>query len=116
MARSRAGSGKYPEIPQQEYFTIGDASKLCLVKPHNLRYWERDFPQLRKVMRRNNRRYYTRDDILLVRTIRDLLYNKGYTVNGALDSIRKQGQKVAVQSQIDVRMLRQQLGAIIKLL
>ncbi len=85
-----------------------------MVKPHMLRYWEKEFSQLKSVSRRNNRRYYTRDDILLVRTIRDLLYNEGYTVPGAREVFKQQGQKVAVQSQLDVKMLRRQLSEVMK--
>jgi len=114
--RDKVREGDYPEIPDQEYFTIGAASMLCLAQPHMLRYWEREFPQLQKVARRNSRRYYTRDDILLVRTVRDLLYNKGYTVSGARDFLKQQGKKVAVREQVDVRKLRKQLTSVIKLL
>jgi len=115
--RDKSAKGDYPEIPDHEYFTIGDASRLCLAQPHMLRYWEREFPQLQKVARRNRRRYYTRDDILLVRTVRDLLYNKGYTVSGARDLLKQQGHKVAVrEQQVDVRKLRKQLASVLKLL
>ncbi len=72
-----------PQIPSKRYFTIGEVSELCAVKPHVLRYWEQEFPQLKPVKRRGNRRYYQQHDILLVREIRKLLYQQGFTINGA---------------------------------
>ena len=72
-----------PAIPNKRYFTIGEVSELCAVKPHVLRYWEQEFPQLSPVKRRGNRRYYQREDVELVRTIRSLLYSQGYTIGGA---------------------------------
>jgi DNA-binding transcriptional MerR regulator len=72
-----------PAIPDKRYFTIGEASELCKVKPHVLRYWEQEFPSLKPTKRRGNRRYYQVKDIELVRQIRDLLYQKGYTIQGA---------------------------------
>lgn len=72
-----------PVIPGKRYFTIGEVSDLCLVKPHVLRYWEQEFPQLNPVKRRGNRRYYQRHDVLMIRQIRSLLYNEGFTIGGA---------------------------------
>lgn len=72
-----------PAIPGKRYFTIGEASELCAVKPHVLRYWEQEFPKLNPVKRRGNRRYYQREDIELIRRIRSLLYDQGYTISGA---------------------------------
>jgi DNA-binding transcriptional MerR regulator len=72
-----------PIIPAKRYFTIGEVSELCSVKPHVLRYWEQEFPQLKPVKRRGNRRYYQRQDVLLIRQIRSLLYEQGYTIGGA---------------------------------
>ena len=72
-----------PPIPAKRYFTIGEVSVLCGVKPHVLRYWEQEFAQLRQVRRRGNRRYYQHHEVLLVRRIRELLYSQGYTINGA---------------------------------
>src|SRR5579859_6481432 len=72
-----------PEIPRKRYFAIGEVSDLCSVKPHVLRYWEQEFPQLKPVKRRGNRRYYQRQDVLLIRQIRSLLYEQGYTIGGA---------------------------------
>jgi DNA-binding transcriptional MerR regulator len=72
-----------PVIPGKRYFTIGEASELCGVKPHVLRYWEQEFPQLQPLKRRGNRRYYQRHDVLLIRQIRTLLYEDGFTISGA---------------------------------
>ncbi|EKN44172.1 MULTISPECIES: MerR family transcriptional regulator [Pseudomonas syringae group] len=72
-----------PPIPGKRYFTIGEVSELCAVKPHVLRYWEQEFPQLNPVKRRGNRRYYQRQDVLMIRQIRGLLYDQGFTIGGA---------------------------------
>jgi len=72
-----------PVIPGKRYFTIGEVSELCAVKPHVLRYWEQEFPQLKPVKRRGNRRYYQRQDVLTIRQIRSLLYDQGFTIGGA---------------------------------
>jgi DNA-binding transcriptional MerR regulator len=72
-----------PSIPAKRYFTIGEVSELCGVKPHVLRYWEQEFTQLRPVKRRGNRRYYQHHEVLLVRRIRELLYQEGFTISGA---------------------------------
>jgi DNA-binding transcriptional MerR regulator len=72
-----------PPIPAKRYFTIGEVSELCAVKPHVLRYWEQEFTQLRPMKRRGNRRYYQHHEVLLVRRIRDLLYEQGFTISGA---------------------------------
>ncbi len=72
-----------PVIPGKRYFTIGEVSELCAVKPHVLRYWEQEFPQLKPVKRRGNRRYYQRHDVVLIRQIRNLLYVEGFTISGA---------------------------------
>ena len=72
-----------PAIPGKRYFTIGEVSELCAVKPHVLRYWEQEFPQLNPVKRRGNRRYYQRQDVLMIRQIRSLLYEQGFTIGGA---------------------------------
>ena len=87
-----------PAIPGKRYFTIGEVSDLCGVKPHVLRYWEQEFPQLKPVKRRGNRRYYQRHDVLMVRQIRSLLYEQGYTIGGArlrLDGDGKKGNREA---------------------
>jgi len=72
-----------PPIPAKRYFTIGEVSELCGVKPHVLRYWEQEFTQLKPVKRRGNRRYYQHHEVLLIRKIRDLLYEQGFTISGA---------------------------------
>ena len=72
-----------PPIPAKRYFTIGEVSDLCGVKPHVLRYWEQEFTQLKPVKRRGNRRYYQHHEVLLIRRIRDLLYEQGFTISGA---------------------------------
>ncbi len=72
-----------PVIPGKRYFTIGEVSELCAVKPHVLRYWEQEFPQLKPVKRRGNRRYYQRQDVMTIRQIRSLLYDQGFTIGGA---------------------------------
>jgi DNA-binding transcriptional MerR regulator len=78
-----SNNAQLPEIPSKRYFTIGEVSELCDVKPHVLRYWEQEFPQLKPVKRRGNRRYYQRQDVMIIRTIRSLLYEQGYTIGGA---------------------------------
>lgn len=76
-------NAELPEIPAKRYFTIGEVSDLCDVKPHVLRYWEQEFTQLKPVKRRGNRRYYQRQDVMLIRQIRELLYEQGFTIGGA---------------------------------
>jgi len=76
-------NNELPVIPGKRYFTIGEVSELCAVKPHVLRYWEQEFPQLKPVKRRGNRRYYQRQDVLTIRQIRTLLYEQGFTIGGA---------------------------------
>src|SRR6201989_1738137 len=87
-----------PPIPAKRYFTIGEVSELCGVKPHVLRYWEQEFTQLKPVKRRGNRRYYQHHEVLLIRRIRELLYEEGFTISGArnrLDSGRLDSAAVA---------------------
>ena len=76
-----------PSIPGKRYFTISEASGLCEVKPHVLRYWEQEFAQLRPIKRKGNRRYYQRHDVLLIRQIKELLYDNGYTILGAIQKL-----------------------------
>ncbi|MES2719468.1 MAG: MerR family transcriptional regulator [Pseudomonadota bacterium] len=83
MSDNHLPDSSLPEIPGKRYFTIGEVSDLCAVKSHVLRYWEQEFTQLKPVKRRGNRRYYQRQDVLLIRQIRDLLYLQGYTIQGA---------------------------------
>ena len=78
-----SNNNELPTIPGKRYFTIGEVSELCAVKPHVLRYWEQEFPSLSPVKRRGNRRYYQRQDVVLIRQIRSLLYEQGFTIGGA---------------------------------
>jgi DNA-binding transcriptional MerR regulator len=80
---SKATKDSLPPIPAKRYFTIGEVSELCGVKPHVLRYWEQEFTQLKPVKRRGNRRYYQHHEVLLIRRIRELLYEQGFTISGA---------------------------------
>tara|TARA_B110000977_G_C10655856_1_gene329825 strand:- start:53 stop:415 length:363 start_codon:yes stop_codon:yes gene_type:complete len=87
-----SNNNELPSIPAKRYFTIGEVSELCGVKPHVLRYWEQEFAQLKPVKRRGNRRYYQRHDVVLIREIRGLLYEQGFTIGGArqrLDNVSK---------------------------
>lgn len=78
-----------PSIPAKRYFTIGEVSELCGVKPHVLRYWEQEFTQLRPMKRRGNRRYYQHHEVLMIRRIRDLLYEQGFTISGARNKLQE---------------------------
>ena len=83
-----------PPIPAKRYFTIGEVSELCGVKPYVLRYWEQEFTQLKPMKRRGNRRYYQHHEVLLVRRIRDLLYDQGFTISGARNRLSELGQSL----------------------
>lgn len=85
-----------PPIPAKRYFTIGEVGELCTVKPHVLRYWEQEFPQLKPVKRRGNRRYYQREDVLLIRQIKTLLYEEGFTIGGARQRMSGNQEQQAV--------------------
>ena len=84
---ARISSITLPPIPAKRYFTIGEVSDLCAVKPHVLRYWEQEFTQLRPMKRRGNRRYYQHHEVLLIRKIRELLYDQGFTISGARNQL-----------------------------
>jgi DNA-binding transcriptional MerR regulator len=86
-----------PQIPAKRYFTIGEVSELCGVKPYVLRYWEQEFTQLRPMKRRGNRRYYQHHEVLLVRRIRELLYDEGFTISGARNRLSEAAVKAALQ-------------------
>jgi DNA-binding transcriptional MerR regulator len=86
-------NAELPPIPGKRYFTIGEVSGFCAVKPHVLRYWEQEFPQLKPVKRRGNRRYYQRQDVLMIRQIRSLLYDQGFTIGGARKQLSGEEQK-----------------------
>jgi DNA-binding transcriptional MerR regulator len=106
-----------PPIPGKRYFTIGEVSELCAVKPHVLRYWEQEFPQLKPVKRRGNRRYYQRQDVLIIRQIRSLLYEEGFTIGGARQRLTGDEAKTDVsQSQQIIRQLRLELEDLLKVL
>ena len=87
-----------PEIPSKRYFTIGEVSGLCNVKPHVLRYWEQEFNQLNPVKRRGNRRYYQKHEVILIRKIRELLYDQGFTISGARSRLDSREQKITDSS------------------
>ncbi|SAL68429.1 MerR family transcriptional regulator [Caballeronia telluris] len=118
-----------PPIPAKRYFTIGEVSELCGVKPHVLRYWEQEFTQLRPVKRRGNRRYYQHHEVLLIRRIRELLYEQGFTINGARNRLDSHGRvngdeddeaevsaNAPAQVAVDVEQLRKEILQVIDLL
>ncbi|MBN8279872.1 MAG: MerR family transcriptional regulator [Gammaproteobacteria bacterium] len=106
-----------PPIPGKRYFTIGEVSDLCAVKPHVLRYWEQEFPQLKPVKRRGNRRYYQRQDVLIIRQIRSLLYDDGFTIGGARQKLTgEEARSDLTQSQQIIRQLRLELEEVMRLL
>ena len=106
-----------PPIPGKRYFTIGEVSDLCAVKPHVLRYWEQEFPQLKPVKRRGNRRYYQRQDVLIIRQIRSLLYDEGFTIGGARQRLTgDQAKSDVTQSQQIIKQLRLELEQVLKIL
>jgi DNA-binding transcriptional MerR regulator len=118
-------SSALPPIPAKRYFTIGEVSELCGVKPHVLRYWEQEFTQLKPVKRRGNRRYYQHHEVLLVRRIRELLYEEGFTIQGARSRLG-QGMSEAVPPAaastiplspvIDLALLRREIEGVVSLL
>jgi DNA-binding transcriptional MerR regulator len=109
-----------PPIPAKRYFTIGEVSELCAVKAHVLRYWEQEFSQLRPVKRRGNRRYYQHHEVLLIRRIRELLYEEGFTISGARQRLEHdagaQPAPEAAPATLDVGQLRDEIRAILKIL
>ncbi len=110
-------NNELPSIPGKRYFTIGEVSDLCNVKPHVLRYWEQEFPQLKPIKRRGNRRYYQRHDVIMIRQIRGLLYEQGFTIGGARQKLTSSGAKDdSNQSQQIIRQIRTELEDILSLL
>ena len=112
-----SNNDELPTIPSKRYFTIGEVSELCAVKPHVLRYWEQEFPGLEPVKRRGNRRYYQRQDVMLIRQIRSLLYQEGYTIGGA--RLHLSGEAVKddnTQSRQLIRQLRSELEDLLRIL
>src|SRR5210317_229317 len=106
-----------PPIPGKRYFTIGEVSELCAVKPHVLRYWEQEFPQLKPVKRRGNRRYYQRDDVLTIRQIRSLLYEQGYTIGGARQRMTDEDNgSSAIEMQAVIQETIKELEDVLKVL
>ncbi|MBX3699819.1 MAG: MerR family transcriptional regulator [Dokdonella sp.] len=101
----QGSNSELPVIPAKRYFTIGEVSELCAVKPHVLRYWEQEFPNLKPVKRRGNRRYYQRHDVLMIRQIRSLLYEQGFTITGARQ--RLEGAQARVESSMSAQIVRQ---------
>ena len=109
-------NNELPIIPGKRYFTIGEVSDLCDVKPHVLRYWEQEFPQLKPVKRRGNRRYYQRQDVLMIRQIRSLLYEQGYTIGGARLQLTDTTKEGGYMSKEALQALRQELEEIAEIL
>ena len=112
-----SNNNELPVIPGKRYFTIGEVSELCAVKPHVLRYWEQEFPQLKPIKRRGNRRYYQRQDVILIRQIRGLLYEHGFTIGGARQ--RLSGDEVKADSNVSqqiVKQLRMELEEVLDIL
>ena len=112
-----SNNNQLPEIPAKRYFTIGEVSDLCAVKPHVLRYWEQEFPQLKPLKRRGNRRYYQRHDVIIIRQIRSLLYEHGFTIGGArLKLSGSEAKDDSNQSQQIIKQLRSELEEVLGLL
>ena len=130
MAMENLATTDLPAIPAKRYFTIGEVSELCGVKPHVLRYWEQEFTQLKPLKRRGNRRYYQHHEVLLIRRIRELLYEHGFTINGARNRLEEHvplpaharvgsdgGQKtMTVPQPISPSNIRKELKSILKML
>ncbi|MBI5897973.1 MAG: MerR family transcriptional regulator [Rhodocyclales bacterium] len=120
MATASNNRDELPPIPAKRYFTIGEVSELCGVKPHVLRYWEQEFTQLRPVKRRGNRRYYQHHEVLLVRRIRELLYQEGFTISGARNRLDdgpvRPMETSAAPASAAPSSLRAELAAIIEFL
>ena len=110
-------SNDLPAIPGKRYFTIGEVSDLCGVKPHVLRYWEQEFPQLTPLKRRGNRRYYQRQDVMLIRQIRSLLYEHGFTIGGARQRLSGEEARIDIsQSRQIIHQLRMELEDVLIIL
>jgi DNA-binding transcriptional MerR regulator len=128
MAMENPATTDLPAIPAKRYFTIGEVSELCGVKPHVLRYWEQEFTQLKPLKRRGNRRYYQHHEVLLIRRIRELLYEHGFTINGARNRLEEpagatgfatatgQHKTMTVPQPISPGNIRKELKSILKML
>ncbi|PIX97531.1 MAG: MerR family transcriptional regulator [Hydrogenophilales bacterium CG_4_10_14_3_um_filter_63_21] len=117
-------NSELPPIPTKRYFTIGEVSELCGVKPHVLRYWEQEFTQLKPVKRRGNRRYYQHHEVMLIRHIRELLYEQGFTISGARNRLSNEDELEVIVvgdapeplETLDMAHLKRELNAILDLL
>jgi DNA-binding transcriptional MerR regulator len=125
MATENLATTDLPAIPAKRYFTIGEVSELCGVKPHVLRYWEQEFTQLKPLKRRGNRRYYQHHEVLLIRRIRELLYEHGFTINGARNRLEEPAgssplhggtKTMTVPQPISPGNIRKELKSILKML
>ena len=124
MTESKSPGNNLPPIPAKRYFTIGEVSELCGVKPHVLRYWEQEFTQLKPVKRRGNRRYYQHHEVLLIRRIRELLYEQGFTISGArnrLDETQRDRLPLKVDADlaaasVDLASVRREIVEVLQLL
>ena len=127
MATENLATNDLPAIPAKRYFTIGEVSELCGVKPHVLRYWEQEFTQLKPLKRRGNRRYYQHHEVLLIRRIRGLLYEHGFTINGARNRLEDTSsgrggdivtgtKSMTVPQPISPGNIRKELKSILKML
>ena len=123
MATENLATTELPPIPAKRYFTIGEVSELCGVKPHVLRYWEQEFTQLKPLKRRGNRRYYQHHEVLLIRRIRELLYEHGFTINGARNRLEEPShasngghRTMTVPQPISPGNIRKELKSILKML
>ena len=127
MAMENLATTELPAIPAKRYFTIGEVSELCGVKPHVLRYWEQEFTQLKPLKRRGNRRYYQHHEVLLIRRIRELLYEHGFTINGARNRLEEPAGSISreaaaanktmtVPQPISPGNIRKELKSILKML
>ncbi|MGZ5033671.1 MAG: MerR family transcriptional regulator [Usitatibacter sp.] len=124
MATETLATTDLPAIPAKRYFTIGEVSELCGVKPHVLRYWEQEFTQLKPLKRRGNRRYYQHHEVLLIRRIRELLYEHGFTINGARNRLEEPAgssalhatKTMTVPQPISPGNIRKELKSILKML
>ncbi len=111
MNQTETPSIVLPAIPAKRYFTIGEVSELCAVKPHVLRYWEQEFTQLKPIKRRGNRRYYQHHEVLLIRKIRELLYEQGFTISGARNRLAD-GRDTQMDPDAAVRLTAKELQAL----
>src|SRR3978361_597477 len=128
MATENRATTDLPAIPAKRYFPIGEVSELCGVKPHVLRYWEQEFTQLKPLKRRGNRRYYQHHEVLLIRRIRELLYEHGFTINGARNRLEEHGaipgstragdsqKTMTVPQPLSPSTIRKELKSILKML